>query len=185
MWEIWVQSLGREDPLEKGMATHASALAWRIPWKEEPSGLQSMGSQRVGHDWVTFTVLENFTCQWMAPIYIGLPGAQMIKNLPAMQETQIWFDPRVGKIPWRKEWLLTPVFLSGEFHGQWSLVKCTVYLGIHSLCLIVWQVLIMLCIHHYHIMQNSFTTLKISCVVPMQPALFPLVSIVLFFSRMS
>ena len=41
---------GQEDPLEKGMATHSSILAWRIPWTEEPGGLQSMGSQRVGHD---------------------------------------------------------------------------------------------------------------------------------------
>ena len=46
----WVQSLGWEDPLEKEMATHSSILAWRIPWTEDPSGLQSMGSQRVGHD---------------------------------------------------------------------------------------------------------------------------------------
>ena len=46
----WVQSLGREDPLEKGMATHSSILAWRILWTEESGGLQSMGSQRVGHN---------------------------------------------------------------------------------------------------------------------------------------
>ena len=46
-----VQSLGQEDPLEKEMATHSNILAWRIPWTEEPDGLQSMGSQRVGHDW--------------------------------------------------------------------------------------------------------------------------------------
>ena len=50
MQEIWVQSLGRDDPLEKGMAALSSVLAWRIPWTEEPGGLQSMGSQRVGHD---------------------------------------------------------------------------------------------------------------------------------------
>ena len=50
MQEIWVLSLGRENPLEKGMATHSSILAWRIPWTEEPGGLQSMGSQRVGSD---------------------------------------------------------------------------------------------------------------------------------------
>ena len=50
MWETGVQSLGWEDPLEKEMATHSSTLAWRIPWKEEPGRLQSMGSQRVGHD---------------------------------------------------------------------------------------------------------------------------------------
>ena len=48
--ETWVQSLCCEDPLEKGMATHRSMLAWRIPWTEESCGLQSMGLQRVGHD---------------------------------------------------------------------------------------------------------------------------------------
>jgi len=50
MQETWVQSLGWEDPLEKGMATHSSILAWRIPRTGEPSGLQSMGSQRVKYD---------------------------------------------------------------------------------------------------------------------------------------
>ena len=48
--ETWVQSLNWEDPLEKEMATHSSILAWRIPWTEEASGLQSTGSQKVGHD---------------------------------------------------------------------------------------------------------------------------------------
>ena len=48
-----VLSLGGEDPLEEEMATHSSILAWRIPWTEEPGRLQSMGSQRVGHDFVT------------------------------------------------------------------------------------------------------------------------------------
>ena len=50
MQETWVRSLGWEDPLEKEMAAHSSILAWRIPRTEEPGGLQSMGSQRVGHD---------------------------------------------------------------------------------------------------------------------------------------
>ena len=53
MWETWVRSLGREDPLEKEMATHSSILACSIPWTEEPGRLQSMGSQRVGHGWAT------------------------------------------------------------------------------------------------------------------------------------
>ena len=53
MRETRVRSLGREDPLEKEMATHSNILAWRIPWMEEPGGLQFMGSQRVGHNWVT------------------------------------------------------------------------------------------------------------------------------------
>ena len=53
MWETWVWSLGREDPLEKEMAIHSSTIAWRIPWTEERGRLQSMGLQRVGHDWAT------------------------------------------------------------------------------------------------------------------------------------
>ena len=50
MQETWIRSLGWEDPLEKEIATHSSTLAWKIPWIEEPGGLQSMGSQRVGHN---------------------------------------------------------------------------------------------------------------------------------------
>ena len=50
MQETWVQSLGQEDPLEKGMATHSSILAWRIPWTGEPGGLQCIGSQTGGHN---------------------------------------------------------------------------------------------------------------------------------------
>ena len=51
--ETWIQSLDREDPLEKEMATHSSILGWKIPWTEKPGGIQSMGSQRLGHNWVT------------------------------------------------------------------------------------------------------------------------------------
>ena len=50
VWETHVPSLGGKDPLEKGMAIHSSILAWRVPWSEEPGGLQVMGLQRVGHD---------------------------------------------------------------------------------------------------------------------------------------
>ena len=50
MWETGVRSLGREDPLEKEIAAYFSTLAWKTPWMEEPGKLQSMGSQRVGHD---------------------------------------------------------------------------------------------------------------------------------------
>ena len=50
LWETWVQSLGREDLLEKEVATHSSILVWKIPWMQEPGSLQSVGSQRVGHD---------------------------------------------------------------------------------------------------------------------------------------
>ena len=58
MQETWVWSLGGEDPLEKEMATHSSILAWKTPWMEKPDGLQSMESQRVGHDWVTSLCLS-------------------------------------------------------------------------------------------------------------------------------
>ena len=58
MQKTWIQSLGQEDPLEKGMTTHTSILAWRIPWTEEPGGLQSMGLQRVGHNLETKTICE-------------------------------------------------------------------------------------------------------------------------------
>ena len=52
-WETWVWSLNRKDALEKGMVTHSSILVWRVPWTEEPGGIQSMELQRAGHDWVT------------------------------------------------------------------------------------------------------------------------------------
>jgi len=58
MLETWVQSLGQKDLQKKGMATHSSILAWRIPWTEEPGGLQSIGSQRFGHNWATNTTLK-------------------------------------------------------------------------------------------------------------------------------
>ena len=74
MWETWVQSLGREDPLEKEMAIHSSTIAWKIPWTEEPGRLQSMGSQRVGHDLAT---------EWTSLI------AQLVKNLSALQENLV------------------------------------------------------------------------------------------------
>ena len=56
MWQTQVQTLGWKDPLEKGLATHSNIFAWRIPWTEEPPGLQSMGPQRVGHDLATNTI---------------------------------------------------------------------------------------------------------------------------------
>ena len=60
MRENQVQSVGWEDPLEKEMATHSSTLAWKIPWTEERGRLQSMGSQRVGHDWATLLFTVNY-----------------------------------------------------------------------------------------------------------------------------
>ena len=64
---VW--SLGQEDPLEKGMATHSSILAWRIPWTEEPGGVQSMSMPRVGHNWATntFNVWFNIMDTFLVP----------------------------------------------------------------------------------------------------------------------
>ena len=76
MWETWVPYLSQEDPLEEEMATHPSILAWRILWTEEPGGLQSTGSQRVGHDWVTNTftlsIIHNHPLQSI-PNYFKAP----------------------------------------------------------------------------------------------------------------
>ena len=64
--ETWVRSLGQEDPLEKGMATHSSILAWRIPWTEESGGLQSMGSKRIEYDWSDLACMQSieFIVEW-------------------------------------------------------------------------------------------------------------------------
>ena len=74
MQETWVWSLDQEDPLEKGRATHSRILAWRIPWTEEPGRLQSMGSQRVRHDWVTDTEL------WGQLLFVHLMHSSNISN---------------------------------------------------------------------------------------------------------
>ena len=70
----WVRSLGQEDSLEKGLATHSSILAWRILWTEEPGGLQSMGWQTVGPDWAsnTFTSLSYQEIEWLYGSFIYL-----------------------------------------------------------------------------------------------------------------
>ena len=69
MRKTWVRSLGREDPLEKKMATRSSILAWKIPWTEEPCGIQSMGSQRVRHDWAISLSLFTFTLIFLCGIH--------------------------------------------------------------------------------------------------------------------
>ena len=106
MPETRVRSLGQEDPLEKEMATHSSTLAWRIPWMEEPGRLQSMGLQRVRHNWVTslsfflsYTVCKSVTCiantfnchfSWLLLKSNGtMVVAQIVKCLSTMWETWV------------------------------------------------------------------------------------------------
>ena len=73
--ETHFPSLGLEDLLELEMATHSSILAWKIPWTEEPGGLQSMGSQRVGHDWEHGTHIQPIYRIWYSPLFteFGFP----------------------------------------------------------------------------------------------------------------
>ena len=114
MRETWVWSLGWEDPLEKETATHSNIFPWRSPWTEKPGRLQSMESQKVGHDWATFTFtfilgakdvylgpvlgLKFRMCSF-APSYIlmGFPSGSAVKNPWAMKEMPVpslgWEDP--------------------------------------------------------------------------------------------
>ena len=70
-----VQSLGQDDPLEKGMTTHYSILAWKIPWTEEPGGLQSMGSHRVGHEQLS-TLTQSCSRDWPCwGCWLSVPGS--------------------------------------------------------------------------------------------------------------
>ena len=87
MQETQVRSLGWEDPLEKGKATHSSILAWRIPWTEEPGGPQSMGSQRVRHDLVTATF--TFTDFREMRYHSGIRRQNVDKS--GCSETCLWF----------------------------------------------------------------------------------------------
>ena len=90
MQEMLVQLLGWEDPLEESMATHSSVLAWRILWTEEPGGLWSMGSQRVGHDWATNTLKKKKTF-----LTIQLSSA---KQLPSTVELEANGQRPPGKL---------------------------------------------------------------------------------------
>ena len=95
------------------MATCFSILAWEIPWAENPGGLQSTGLQESD---MTYPLNNNIYSFINICIYINwsFPGGSVLKNLPG-QCRRHRFDPWVGKIPWRRKWQPTPVFLSGEF----------------------------------------------------------------------
>ena len=90
MWEIRVQSLGQEDLLEKEMATHSSILAWKIPWMKEPGRLQSMGSQRVGHDWVTSLSQEPWISLFPAHDFVVV----LYPTVRRYRILRVWVIPR-------------------------------------------------------------------------------------------
>ena len=115
MRETWVRSLGQEDPLEKEMATHSSILAWKIPWTEDPDRLQSMGSQRVRHDWETslthsLIITYNYKIQ---PVHSkGDQSWVFIGRTDAKAETPILWPPHV------KSWLIGKDSDAGRDWGQ-------------------------------------------------------------------
>ena len=120
MQETRVQSLGREDPLEKELATHSSTLAWRIPWREEPGRLQSMGSQRVGCYWATKLSFFSF----LSTIHITSQVALEVKNPPGNG-----FDSWVRKIPWRRStihltmWIMWSDFSQPQGQAPFSMFR--------------------------------------------------------------
>ena len=86
--EMWVWSLGREDPLEEGIATHSSTLAWEIPWTEEPGGLQSMGLQSVGHDWMTSVFISSLCKSKIRNLWNSARNVR--KTRDCTEKTVIW-----------------------------------------------------------------------------------------------
>ena len=93
MQETWFWSLDWEDPLEKGTATHSSILAWRIPWTKEPGTLQSMGLQRVRHDWVTFSFIYGYCLSLLSKSKIHVT-LRMEPHLLSFLLTPGFFNPQ-------------------------------------------------------------------------------------------
>ena len=146
--ETWVRSLGREDPLEKEMATHSSILAWRIPWTEEPSGLHTVHGVTKSQ-----TRLRDFTFTFMRYIYFcATVKCKSEKAIASHSSTLAWKTPwreepgrlqsmgslRVGHdwatslslftfMHWRRKWQPTPGLLPGESQGRGSLVGCRLW----------------------------------------------------------
>ena len=115
MQETQAWSLGQEDPLEEEMTTHSSILVWKIPWTDEPGGPQSVGLQRVRHNWATNT----FTS-----------GGSVVKNLPANAGNTggSRYHLCIGKVTWRRKWQPTTVFcLKNPINrGAWRTTVCAV-----------------------------------------------------------
>ena len=132
--ELHVQSLGREDPLGEGMATHSSVLAWRTPRTEKPGVLWSIGSQTVTHDWSdlahthAYIYIYIYLCIHHLFIFSSTLWTAFSGNANGKEPTvqcrrceNHQFTPWVGKIFWRRARQTTPVFLPGESHEQRNL----------------------------------------------------------------
>ena len=127
MWETRVRSLGREDLLEKEMATHSSTLAWKIPWMEEPGRLQAMGSQRVRHDWATSMSCHSWSARnchlssnglqvvtfWNFCLHVNLP----ILPPPHSPQSESYTCPEVPKdVAGSSQWLVSLPWATTDYH---------------------------------------------------------------------
>ena len=124
--EMWVQSLSGDYPLEEGMATHSSILAWRIirftrgAWWATLHGITKDQTRLSDWHFFTFEYTHTHTHTHTATLV-----AQTVKSLPTVQETQVWSLSPEG--PRRRKWQPTPVFLPGESQGQRSLMGCRLW----------------------------------------------------------
>ena len=116
MRETWVRSLGREDPLEKEMATHSGTLAWEIPWMEKPSRLQSMRSQRVGHDWASSLSLSVIDKWFRSALVQKVQAVQTVVTRFKMKHKVAYCLHFTSKC---KDWYLHPI---GLFADRWATV---------------------------------------------------------------
>ena len=117
MWETQVQSLGRDDLLEKEMATHSSILAWKIPWTEEPGRLQSMGSLRVGRDWATSLHLATY-CRSVniSPVSLHIQHNAQLNEFSSLTSntTPKVHEFRFSKPPTTYPWMKNPCSFLGQ-----------------------------------------------------------------------
>ena len=128
--EIWIPSLCQEDPLEKGMATHSSILAWRIPWTEESGGLQSTGLQRAGHDWATNThtyLPEKDT------IIVIRDGSKSVRILCLCVMGREWDYVHLYKRKWKVNVLVAQSCLTLCDPMDWNSPNKNTGVGCHSL----------------------------------------------------
>jgi len=115
--ETWARSLGQEDPLEKEVATHSSILAWRIPWTEEPGGLQSMESHRARHDWATHT--HTHTLSLSLSLSPSLPvSPSFLPPMIILERSLLGFSSWGRRI--RHDWLTHTYSLSTSHDHSWA-----------------------------------------------------------------
>ena len=138
MWEAQVQSLGREDPLEKGMAIHSSTIAWRIPWTEEPGRLQSMGSQRVGHDWAT-SLIALFIIYWLFFI-----SSRSLLNLSCIFSILVSRICICNSFLFSRFWIIFPIIIQNSLSGRFLISSSFVWFGGHLSCFFTWGVFLCL-----------------------------------------